>query len=137
MTWDWEKQVTSLIAEVDQLKAELAARGRELRNAVRGAEEMGRVLTEEHGRAEKAEVALADRDRELAETQKALLALAGGYQRDQLPAAIWQAVDAALSAGKGPYTAPTPPTSQELEIWEHLETARQQVRPVIKKEGAI
>ena len=31
-------------------------------------------------------------------------------------------------------TAPTPPTSQELEIWEHLETARQQVRPVIKRE---
>lgn len=28
----------------------------------------------------------------------------------------------------------TPPTSQELEIWEHLETARQQVRPVIKRE---
>ena len=27
-----------------------------------------------------------------------------------------------------------PPTSRELEVWEHLETARQQVRPVIKRE---
>jgi hypothetical protein len=66
VTWDWEKQVTSLIAEVDQLKAELAARGRELEGV-----------------------------------RQALLALTAGYQRDQLPAAIWQEVDVALSAGKG------------------------------------
>ncbi len=31
-------------------------------------------------------------------------------------------------------TTPTPPTSHEREVWEQLETARQQVRPLIKRE---
>jgi hypothetical protein len=30
--------------------------------------------------------------------------------------------------------SPTPATSQEKEVWEQLETAQQQVRPVIKRE---
>jgi hypothetical protein len=30
---------------------------------------------------------------------------------------------------------PAPPTAQEQEVWEHLENARQQVRPVIKREA--
>jgi hypothetical protein len=29
---------------------------------------------------------------------------------------------------------PAPPTSQEQAVWEQLETARQQVRPLIKRE---
>jgi hypothetical protein len=29
---------------------------------------------------------------------------------------------------------PNPPTPQEQEVWEQLEAARQQVRPVIKSE---
>lgn len=31
-------------------------------------------------------------------------------------------------------TTSNPPTPQEREVWEHLETARQQVRPMIKRE---
>jgi hypothetical protein len=79
------------IGAVEGHRSTLSARDRELVDLRKVRSKW--PTTVECARRKKAEADLAD-------AREALLALAGGYQRDQLSAAIWRAVDAALSAGK-------------------------------------